>query len=250
MFNYIKEIILDTLFPIHCLFCKKYGCWICSHCFKKIIILSEQVCPYCEKNISPAGRICQDCKNKFLKNNKDYPLDLLIVSTKYTQEGISRIIHYFKYNFIKDLGSPLAKIISQAIISNNISLPDLIIPVPLHPRRLRWRGFNQSEILAKKISQNLTPGFQIQVLSNALVRKKYTAAQMKIKNYQERQKNVKNIFVLNSNFDLKNLKDKTILLIDDVSTTGATLFECARILKNCGAKKVYGAVIARQEIKK
>jgi ComF family protein len=250
MLNYIKKIALDVLFPIHCLFCKRYGQWVCNDCLKKIIVLSEQVCPYCEKNISPSGRICQDCKIKFLKNNRNYSLDLLIVSIKYSQEGISRIIHYFKYSFIKDLGDPLAGIVSQAIISNNIPLPDLIVPVPLHPRRLRWRGFNQSEVLAQNISQDLTPGFQIPVLSNALVRKKYTPAQMKIKNYQERQQNVKNIFSLNPAINSKTLKEKNILIIDDVSTTGATLFECARALKDGGAKKIYGAVIARQEIKK
>ena len=251
MFQSFNKFILDILFPIHCLFCKKYGDWICDECFKKINLLPEQVCPYCEKNISPAGRICQNCKEKFLEKNQKYPLDALIVSAKYQKDGIARLIYNFKYNFIKDLGDPLARIVSQAIILHNLPLPDLIIPVPLHPKRLRWRGFNQAEILARNISEELAPGLPILVVTNLLVRRKYTSAQMKIKSYQERQKNVKNTFALNEEFiGLGIFKNKTILLVDDVSTTGATLFECAQVLKSFGAKKVYGAVIARQEIKK
>lgn len=257
MFKSIKIFVLDILFPLHCLFCQKYGQWICQECFKKISLLPVQVCPYCEKAISPAGRICFKCKEKFLRKNQLPPLDALIVSTKYEKNGASRLIHHFKYSFVKDLGDPLAKIMSEAITFHNLPLPDLIIPVPLHSRRLRWRGFNQSEILANHICENLTPGFSIPVISNLLLRKKYTQAQMKIKNYQERQKNVKNIFTLSPSSPVigrgvggegKILKDKTILLIDDVATTGATLFECARTLKSAGAKKVYGAIIARQEI--
>ncbi|HRY82374.1 MAG TPA: ComF family protein [Candidatus Moranbacteria bacterium] len=262
--NYLEKLqnfILDTLFPIHCLFCQKYGDWICEECAKKISILPIQVCPYCEKAISPAGRICPSCKDKFLGKNEIGPLDALIVSAKYEKSGISRLVHCFKYNFIPDLGTPLAKIISEAIIFHNLPLPDFIIPIPLHSRRLRWRGFNQSEILAKNLSEILTPGFPLSVISNFLIRKKYTTAQMKIKNYQERQKNVKNIFGLNKDFQNQHsnhssdnskirvaLQDKTVLLIDDISTTGSTLFEAGRILKSAGAKKVFGAVIARQEI--
>ncbi len=250
-FKKLHNFILDTLFPIHCLYCQKYGAWVCSECAKKISLLSVQVCPYCEKTISPNGRICPLCKNKFLEKNESWPLDALVVSTKY--ENVSRLVHCFKYNFIQNLGESLAKIICQALISHNLTLPDYIIPIPLHSRRLRWRGFNQSEVLAQYISQNLTPGFSIAILSKLLIRKKYTPAQMKIKNYQERQKNVRDIFGLNCNVETQNfasLHNKTILLIDDVATTGATLFECAKILKSAGAKKVFAVVIARQEIRK
>jgi ComF family protein len=251
MFRIITNFILDILFPVHCLYCQKYGQWICAQCAKKINILENQVCPYCEKNISPAGRICHFCKNKFIGKKEIWSLDALTVATTYRKSGISHSIYCFKYNFIESLGVPLAKIITKALLSNDLPLPDLIIPIPLHPRRLRWRGFNQAEVLSHHISQNLTPGFSIPFLNDLLIRKKYNKAQMKIKNYQERQKNIQGIFALNENVetqDLASLQGKKILLIDDVSTTGATLFEAGRILKLAGAKKVYGAVIARQEI--
>ncbi|MDO9231369.1 MAG: ComF family protein [bacterium] len=259
MFKLIQNFLLDTLFPIHCLYCQKYGEWVCQECTQKISILPVQVCPYCEKTISPNGRICPKCKDKFLAKNEIWPIDTLVVSAKYEKGGISRLVHCFKYNFIPELGEILAKIICQAFVFHNSPLPDLIIPIPLHSRRLRWRGFNQSEILAEYISQNLTPGFPLPVISNFLLRKKYTSAQMKIKNYQERQKNVRDIFALSppspvigrgAGGEGEIIKDKTILLVDDICTTGATLLEAAKILKSAGAKKVFAIVIARQEIKK
>lgn len=250
MFKFIHNFILDTLFPIHCLHCKKYSQWVCQECVQKIPLLLDQVCPYCEKTISPNGQICPQCKDKFLAKNETWPIDALLVSTRY--ENVSRLVHFFKYNFIPDLGEILAKIICQTLISHNLILPDYIIPIPLHPRRLRWRGFNQSEVLAQYIAQNLTPGFSISILPNLLIRKKYTSPQMKIKNYNDRQKNVRDIFGLNCNVETRHassLYNKTILLVDDIATTGATLFECAKILKSAGAKKVFAVVIARQEFK-
>lgn len=250
-FKKLHNFILDTLFPVHCLYCQKYGTWVCQECARKISLLPVQVCPYCEKTISPNGKICPLCKNKFLEKNESWPLDALVVSTKYEKDGISRLVYCFKYNFIQDLGEFLAKIISEAFILNNLPLPDIIIPIPLHPKRLRWRGFNQSEILANYLSQNLAPGFPIPIISNFLIRKKYTRAQMKIKNYQERQKNIRNIFALNRIVETRHassLRGKTILLVDDIATTGATLFEAGRVLKSAGVKKVFAVVIARQEI--
>lgn len=248
-FKKLHSFILDTLFPIHCLYCQKYGAWICEECAKKISLLSVQVCPYCEKTISPNGRICPKCKDKFLNKNEIWPLDALIVSTKYEKNGISRLVHCFKYNFIPDLGTPLAKIMRNAFLLHNLPLPDFIIPLPLHPKRLRFRGFNQAEILADNIAENLTPGFPLATISDLLIRKKYTTAQMKIKNYQERQKNIKDIFALNKNFSKPEmLKDKTALLVDDIATTGATLFEATKVLRSTGIKKIFAIVIARQEI--
>jgi ComF family protein len=121
--------------------------------------------------------------------------------------------------------------------------------VPLHPKRLRWRGFNQSLLLAKHISNELSPQMEIEIL-DILERKYHSIPQMRVKNYQERMENVKNIFDLRSSFNPDLIKNKNILLIDDIATTGATLGECAKILKSAGAKKVFAAVVARQSIKK
>lgn len=249
LFQKTKIFILDTLFPIRCLICKKYEEWICQECLKKIEILDQQVCPYCERNVSPAGKICSNCKTNFLTKNSHSYLNALIVSASYKKGGLSRLIHHYKYSFVSDLSVPLASIVTQAIIKHNLPLPDIIIPIPLHFRRLRWRGFNQSELLANEISQNITPSFTIPVVSHLLLRKKFTISQMKIKNYQERKKNLKDAFIFNPDLPFQEiLKNKTVLLIDDVSTTGSTMNECAKVLKINGAQTVFGAVIARQEI--
>lgn len=242
----IKKIILDTLFPIQCLSCETDNVWICKECLNKINILSAQVCPYCEKVETSGGKICPHCRDKIFIKSKPVPLDNLIVATKYSEKNISHFIHLFKYRFISDLSDPLGKILVKAVARNNLPLPDIIIPVPLHKKRLRWRGFNQSELLANYISQNLAPGMEIPVSNAILVRKKYTKPQMKIKNYGERKKNMQEIFGINKNSGA-DIAGKNILLVDDVATTGATLFECGKALKAYGAEKIYTCVIARQE---
>jgi len=235
-------------------------------------VFSFQVCPRCEKIIIESGKLCQNCK-RTLREERDFFLDTLIAATKYKENNLSKIIHLYKYNFIRDLSVPLGKILVKAFLDNNLPLPDFIVPVPLHSRRLRWRGFNQSELLADYVSQNLTPGLEIPVLKDILIRKKHTPPQMKVKKYAERRKNIQDAFEINikchpelvsgSNKPKKLdsgseagmttgdlLKKKTILLVDDIATTGATLNECARILKSAGAKKVFALVLARQEMSK
>ncbi|MCX6763699.1 MAG: ComF family protein [Candidatus Moranbacteria bacterium] len=240
MLTKVKNIILDTLFPIFCLACRKDNFWLCEECLKKIKVLDLQVCPVCERYITEKGESCPKCKPLS-------PLKSLIVAAKYQEDNISKLVHLYKYNFIQDLREPLGKLLVQAILKSQIDIPDFIIPVPLHRRRLRWRGFNQAELLADYVSANLTPGLVIPVLKNILIRKKYTSPQMKVKNYWERQKNIQAAFAIQDNTEIKN---RRVLLIDDIATTGSTLFECAKVLKESGAKKIYAAVIARQEFSK
>lgn len=235
-----KEFILDTLFPINCLDCNRDGVWFCDHCQKNIELLSFQKCPLCEQAITQSGQTCPKCKTRS-------PLDALLVATRYKEPHLSKLIHLYKYKFISDLHVPLGHLLISIISQSQLPLPGIIIPVPLHPRRLRWRGFNQSSLLADFIGKNLTPGFEIPVSDPILQRKKYTAPQMKIKTYAERLSNLAQAFALKT-ASPDVLKGKTILLVDDVATTGATLFECAKVLKAHGAKKVFAVVIARQEI--
>lgn len=238
VFQKIKNFALDTLFPIYCLSCRQAGAFLCEECFQKIRFLSFQVCPRCEKLITEKGRLCQRCHSSFPS------LDGLIAATRYKENGISRLVHLYKYNFVENLHLPLGRILVKAILKNDLPLPDLIVPVPLHSRRLRWRGFNQAELLAEHVAANLAPGFPIPVLHDLLVRQKYTPPQMKIGKYADRRKNVRDAFQIKTGASLKN---KRVLLIDDICTTGATLFACAQVLKQNGAKKVMAAVIARQE---
>jgi len=215
-----------------------------------------QICPRCEKIIIESGRLCQSCRNQVSKN-KDFFLDALVVSAKYKENNISKIIHTYKYNLVQDLYIPLGKIMIKALLDSNLPLSDVIIPIPLHKRRIRWRGFNQASHLAIYVSKNLTPGLEIPVLNDLLFRKNYTTPQMKIKKYAERKMNIRDAFDINPYgtdnncaIQISRIKNKRILLVDDIATTGATLNECARILKSAGAKKVFGIVLARQEFRR
>jgi ComF family protein len=226
--------------------CQKEGFWICEECFSQIETLSFQVCPRCEKLIIEGGKLCSSCRRFSLKN-KDFPLEAILVSSRYAAGNIARMIHLFKYNFIEDLKILLGKIMVKAFINHRIPLPDILIPVPLHPRKLRARGFNQSELLADFLGENLAPGINFPVLKNVLSRKRLTLSQMKIKNYPDRQKNIQGAFAI---FQPEEISHKNILLVDDVATTGATLLECARVLKSAGARKISAIVVARQEFKR
>lgn len=236
----VRQIILDLVFPVRCISCGKFDSWLCEKCVSEITLKEQQLCPRCESVFTPAGKTCFECRQNF-------PLDGLIVTCDYSHEVLSKAIHFYKYRFIDDLAYQLGKMISKTISSSEIPLPDIIIPVPLHNSRLRWRGFNQSELLARYVSDNIAPGITFPVENRLLIRSRKTLPQMNIGGHERRKKNIRGAF---SVADKKAVKGKTIMLIDDVATTGSTLFECARILKDTGAREVYASVIARQNLKK
>lgn len=239
----IQDFLLDTLFPASCLECGQGEDWLCPKCLKRIEAVSIQVCPYCEKNATAAGTICASCKAS-LRLKKSPSLDSLLVAARYAD--VMKLIHVFKYNFVSDIGIILGKLLAESYIKSGQSLPDIIIPIPLHPRRKRWRGFNQAEVLANYMSKNIAPGFQMEMDPDLIRRVRFTRAQMGVKNFTDRRKNISGAFFIPPAAGSK-IKGKNILLVDDVATTGSTLLECSRILKKTGAKKVTSIVIARQE---
>jgi ComF family protein len=243
-YHKLKNTVLDALFPIFCLSCGKEGFWLCKECLNRTKLLDFQVCPVCEDTVTEKGGLCHTCHASRKSN-----LDSLVSAVSYEDLSLKKLVHNLKYRFAGDISQPLAKLISRALIQNDIALPDFLVPVPLHPRRLRWRGFNQSFLLASGISEELAPLTGIEIL-DILERKKFNRPQMQIKNYQERLQNIHDIFALNKNIDENIIKNKRLMLVDDIATTGATLEECAKILKQFGAKKVFSAVVARQSFKK
>jgi ComF family protein len=240
VFNKLHGFVLDILFPVACISCSKENEWICKDCLSQVFIQNEHVCGICEKVNTPDGRTCQKCKKKSA-------LSALVVATSYANSLVSHAVHLYKYRFIPYLHIQLGNIMTKALQKTDLPLADIIIPVPLHAKRLRWRGFNQSSLLAKHVSLNLLPNTQIDFDENILIRKKYTPPQMKISDYQNRKQNMQGAFYVTN---AEKIRNKTVLLIDDVATTGSTIFECAQVLKNSGAKEIYAAVIARQEMKK
>lgn len=244
-FNSSLAILNDLLFPLECLRCHRLGDFICPACLEKIELPTIQVCPVCEQTVMPSGQVCRLCARRHRP-----PLRQLIVTASYQDKLIARAVHLFKYRFARELAVPLGQLLCRALIKNHLAMPDLIVPVPLHQRRLRWRGFNQAELLARQVANQLTEPLAIPLAEDLLLRRRYTPPQMKVKNYSQRFENIRDAFAVNKkteSFDPSSLVyNKNILLVDDVCTTGATLFECAQVLKKLEPKTISAVVIARQ----
>ena len=209
-----KKFILDIIFPIECLGCGREEEWLCINCFKKIM---------------PNIRVIHG------KN-----LDKVITLYSYDNEVIKKLIHGLKYKFMEDLALPLGALLSKELkkMEEQVGKPDFIAPIPLHKKRLLERGFNQAELLALKISEC----FGWPVEKNVIMRSRLTASQVDL-DEAGRKENMKDAF---SATDLAKALNQKIILIDDVFTTGATMEECARVLKNVGAREVLGLALAKR----
>ena len=146
-------------------------------------------------------------------------------------------IHQFKYTNFKALAFPLAQLLAENLEAKPLPV-DVIVPVPLHPRRLRERGYNQSGLLARELGR-LTG---LPVVEDSLVRLMNTPAQARAANADARRNNVRGIFFCKN----EGLSGKQVLAIDDVCTTAATLDSCAVALNNAGASSVWGLTLARE----
>ncbi len=191
----------------------------------KLLELKDAKCVYCGRDIPQPGWVCTVCqpKQEKLQNEKGFYGGFLHV---FAYEGVIRkLLHDFKYNDMPYLGAFMAEKMYAFLLENEVRF-DLITFVPIHPRRLAWRGFDQAEILAGYLS------VQTGKSSRPLLRRvRDTAPQFDLAR-GERQKNVKGAF---APLKKENLSGTTLLLIDDVRTTGATLFACEKVLAAMGA---------------
>jgi competence protein ComFC len=231
--------LLDFLFPKRCVSCGKISSYICPDCFVKIKTIDTPICPVCTK---PAvyGLTHPSCKGR-------YALDGL--SCLFSYRGpIRKIIQKLKFNSLFDLVPDIAFLIKEEIEENEllykffINDTPVVVPVPLHWFRERKRGFNQAALLAQTISQR----WSLKFLEEFLVRDKYTKFQAKLKK-EEREGNIKGVFRIKEKFPSNILVSQfpSVLLVDDIWTTGATMRECGRVLKRAGVKKVWGLTLAR-----
>jgi len=192
---------------------------------------------------SPQGYACKACrKNSYLKING------LLVASDWNNPLLKKLIYAYKYNFVKELASPLSTLASDYLLTHfldPIRRQEIVfVSVPLHPRRLAWRDFDQAQLLAKTIGEMLA----VPVAEKVLVRDRYTPPQAEIDNQTERKLNLKDAFSLAKNLTQKNkdlLKNKTVILVDDVATTGVTLQECTKALRLLSPREIWGLVIAR-----
>ncbi len=230
------NFILDFLFPKSCLGCHRSGTYFCQDC-TRALTQKELICPVCAR-LSIGGATHPICQRK-------YSLDGLWSLGAY-QGALKAAIQKLKYRHVSDLSATLISLIIDYWVKFPPHFLDLvkkdrgvgwtIVPVPLHWSRRNWRGFNQSALLGQLLAKNLDITF-----SDCLTRTRPTTPQTKLERSARRQ-NIKNAFELAvSGRPLA----ESVLLIDDVWTTGSTLRECAYVLKRSGAKQVWALTLAR-----
>jgi ComF family protein len=240
----LPNLLLDVIFPKFCINCQREGGYICKKCLDQIPHNQSPACYICGKRTD--WSTCSGCQRKT-------PLKGIIAVGRWESILLRQIIYEYKYRFIKELSKILGlfainyitnihkhsyinDINSKTLINNDT----ILIPVPLHLKRFQWRGFNQSELLANEISEY----FNVPV-SNILTRTRNTLPQAEIKKQTERRKNAFEAFSLSPSAVGNELKNKTVVIIDDVCTTGSTLEECAKTLLPLGPKEIWGLVLAR-----
>ena len=175
--------------------------------------------------------LCPSCVN--------WEADIDAIRSPFRFEGVIRkAIHEFKYRNLRAIAGQLANLLGDYLIVADPIPCEVLVPVPLHGKRLKERGYNQSALLAKELSR-LTG---LPVNDSCLIRSRYNVPQAKTRNVEERRQNVIGIFTCKN----KDLRDKKVLLIDDVTTSGATLNACASVLKTAGAMSVWGLTLARE----
>lgn len=239
LLNSIREYLLDIFWPACCLNCGKEGTLLCEDCQALIDIPQNTFCPGCKK-VAANGQSCPACRVKTGLNG-------LYFAAPYQDRLVKKMICRFKYEpfLVKELAKTLsALIITQWQAMENkpyfLSNPEqfVLIPVPLHKKRLKWRGFNQAEELAKELAAYI----KMPWMSDGLLKIRETFFQTDL-TQEERHQNTKGAFVVRHP---ERIKGQKIILVDDVYTSGATMSECAGTLRIAGAKEVWGVAVARE----
>ena len=224
----VKTAFLDLLLPLKCLGCGREGDLICPSCRQSLPRIRLPLCQRCGATVSE-GNLCHSCIN--------YPLTIDGIRSVFLfQSTVRQAILQLKYRHLKTIAAPLGQLLAEHLSSHPLK-GEMLVPVPLHPKRLRERGYNQASLLAKELGQRAG----LPVIEGPLVRVRDTVSQAKTASAIERRRNVKDAFVCHV-----GLEGKQVLLIDDVCTTGATLDACATALKAAGAGSVWGLTVARE----
>ncbi len=218
--------LMDFCFPPHCLLCGV-----------RLVNRKIQVCDECDKQLVRLEHPCADHNNLDIPKDQEIHFEL-VLSAFYYQGDLRHLVHLFKYWGETGLADYWSKQLLPIIQSNDQKW-DFMIPVPLHPRRQKMRGYNQSELIAKSLSESSG----IPLLKKGLKRSLHTTAQAR-KDRQERMNGLTGAFSVSNPLEIS---DKSILLVDDVVTTGSTVNECAFTLRQNGAKRVDIVSIARVE---
>ena len=222
------NFLVELLFPRRCPLCDKpvdkMGRYMCKKCQGDLRYVESPFCFKCGKQLKEQDlEYCEDCENTehcFDRGRAIYQYDTI-------KEAIYRFKYEERTEYAEFFGKQLAERLGKEIEAWK---PDAIVPVPLHREREKRRGYNQATLLARELGRRLN----IPVYENLVYRQKATTPQKELKG-EERQNNLKNAFKIGQN----DVKLKTIIVVDDVYTTGATMDEMAQCLKRAGVREVY-----------
>ncbi len=223
--------ILDSVFPVFCISCRSEGSILCNTCMHTLELPGVFCCPVCHRDTAD-GSVCSQCKiiSVLARHRAIMPFS----------EGslVHTMIHTYKYQYIESLEKVFEHVIAQFVSRHPLTGFSFLVPVPLHKRRYAERGFNQSERIARILSH-----YTDIPVANALVRHRYTEKQATL-DRAGRLGNVKDACRLDPHYE-EEVKDASVLIVDDVYTTGSTISECARVLGLHGAAHVEGFTFAR-----
>ena len=225
----LQEMVINFLFPSHCIGCGKIGTFLCESCYQKLPRISSPICNKCGKPESTAT-LCPTCWG--------WQSQVDGIRSPFRFEGVIRqAIHELKYHNLKAIAERVAELIFNYLQTNPVP-GEVLVPVPLHKNRLRQRGYNQSGLIVNELSK-LTA---LPVVEGCLLRVKDSLPQAKTETVNDRRRNVANAFTCMD----QRLSGKYVLLVDDVCTSGATLEGCAAALKSAGVLSVWGLTLARE----
>lgn len=226
------NFVLDFLYPQFCICCNTPGFKLCPSCIDLLKEKAEKrdACKCCGINLKKQKCSCKD---------DDIKMFTSVFSLFDFDKQIKSIIHQFKYSGLHSVAIEMGKEFCYLLPEEFIRDVDVVVPVPLHFYRKMKRGYNQSEVLAKKL---FNKNEDLHVI-NVLKRKRNTGTQTSLSK-EKREKNLKNAIVINKKYQ-DQIKNKTVLLVDDVITTGATCNICSKILLEAGVKEVRLLSLAR-----
>lgn len=223
----VTAILRDLLFPAVCANCRRLGALICAECEARFPRINGPICVRCGRSTAKPGQPCENCRQR--------PLPLVAVRAAFRYaEPLDHVIHQMKYEGYFALAKPLAQLMVDHW-PGKFEYPDLVVSIPLHSKRQRQRGFNQSTLLASHLCHSL----DLSMSEIALRRIRHTTPQIEL-GPEERANNMQGAFAAVP----EEVVSRHVLLVDDVFTTGATLSAAADALLAAGARAVSAYCLA------
>ncbi len=236
--------LLNFIYPPRCAACGRpfelaEERHVCARCLARAELVQGPLCAICGAALDPgsaSGTLCARCTEAKPAFAQARSIARYRASAEDDRSSLAALIRRHKYGLDQSLHRALAEFLEPGLPYSAAEL-DLVLPVPLHPRRLWWRGFNQAALLASAVARMLG----LPLVIGVLVRRRATVPQTS-KDHDQRRRNVSRAFAVRR---LDRIRGRRVLLVDDVMTTGATVDECARVLLRAGARRVDVLTLAR-----